>query len=394
MLNHQGLRFIALLFSLVTHTLYAQVPSWEALAKRIVNETVSVQAGEKVLITGGKHTMDLMEQVAAEVHRKGGHPIMIAESDVALKAMWHEKPMANLADYPSHELQLYKAIDYLIALPASQNFREIFQAVDPKRSAAVGSNSNRMLEELGRESRHSIVGISFPQKQEAEISGLDWATYEKIHWASINTNYTPIRAKGEELKGLLSGAKEVRITTPGGTDLTFSMGDRLVFADDGVLSSDEKNNKVMFARFASLPGGWMDFAPQENTVNGKIVVPQARCNYQPMLGVVLDVKNGVAQNFKAQQGGKCFEDEMAPHTGDKYTVSVFTIGLNPEVKVIQNEKTDFRQNIAAGYLTVTIGANNKQYNGSVVATGGYSFPLVNATLEIDGRVVIKNGVLQ
>ncbi|MFZ5972785.1 MAG: hypothetical protein ACOYXA_14455 [Bacteroidota bacterium] len=56
------------------------------------------------------------------------------------------------------------------------------------------------------------------------------------------------------------------------------------------------------------------------------------------------------------------------------------------MKVIQNEKTDCRSNIAAGYVTVTVGGNNKQYGGKVVATGGFTFPITNATLEIDGNV--------
>jgi leucyl aminopeptidase (aminopeptidase T) len=190
---------------------------------------------------------------------------------------------------------------------------------------------------------------------------------------------------------LLKGAKQVRITTREGTDLTFSMGDRLVFADDGVLSAEEKNSQEMFARFASLPGGWMDFAPLESSVNGKVVIPQARCAFEPMKGITFEVKNGVMQNFNASYRGDCYEKEMAPHTGAKSTVSIFTIGLNPEVKVIQNEKTDYRENIAAGYISLAVGANNKPYRGVVAATGGFTFPLVNATLQIDGAVVIKDG---
>lgn len=97
------------------------------------------------------------------------------------------------------------------------------------------------------------------------------------------------------------------------------------------------------------------------------------------------------ENFKAKQGQDCFTKEMAPHTGNKNTVSVFTLGLNPEMKVIQNDKTDYRPNTAAGYMTIAIGGNNTPYNGTTIATGGYTFPIVNPTLEIDGKVVVKDG---
>lgn len=192
---------------------------------------------------------------------------------------------------------------------------------------------------------------------------------------------------------LLPGAKNVKITSKEGTNLTFSMGDRLVFADDGILSTEERNSKIMFARYAFLPGGWMDFAPLENSVNGTVVVPVSRCNYQPMKNITLTIKNGVVENIQAKEGLDCFNKQLEPHTGQKKTVAVFTLGLNPAMKVIQNEKTDFRPNNAAGFMTMGIGGNNSQYNASVIASGGFGFPLVNITLEVDGTVVIKDGKL-
>lgn len=369
----------------------AQAPDWTQLSKRIVNETAGIKASDVVLISGGKHTMPLMEQVAAEVHRKGGMPLMVVESDVALRALWYDKPEATLAEYPAHMIELFKEVDYQISLPGSEDFKSIFKDADPKRAALLGSYSDRLVNDLSAQTHFSDINVGFPTKQVAETSGIDFSTYEKMHWAAVKADGSSMAAKGTQIMTLLKGAKNVKITSKAGTNLTFSMGDRLVFADDGILSEEERNSKIMFARYAFLPGGWMDFAPVESSVNGTVVIPQMRCNYEPVLNTSFTVKNGVLENYKASQGGECFVKDMAPHSGDKHTVSIFTLGLNPEMKVIQNDKTDFRSNISAGFLTMTIGGNNSQYNGIVKATGGFSFPLVNATLEIDGKVVIKDG---
>ena len=67
------------------------------------------------------------------------------------------------------------------------------------------------------------------------------------------------------------------------------------------------------------------------------------------------------------------------------------IGLNPEWKVIE-DPGDFRPEDAAGMVTINIG-NNQLLGGENRSTGGFSFPIVNATVEIDGRVVVKDGKL-
>lgn len=367
-------------------------PDWAALSKRLIDETAGIKAGQYVLLQGGKHTLPLLEQLAADLHRRGANPILLIETDVTQRAFLYEKPETNLSDYPKHYIALLKNVDYFIVLPNSENYKQLNEGVDPKRNAIIGQVNEKIFEELSKSDfKYSSVTLEFPSKETAEISGIDFATYEKMHWAAMTTDYKKIEATGSKIMQMLTGARQVKITTAMGTNLTFSMGNRLAFKDDGILSDEERNSTNAFARYASLPGGWMDFAPDESTVNGTVVIAQGRCNYGPMTGISFTVKNGLMENFKAKQGQECFTREMQPHTGSKFMVSSFTIGLNPAFKVIQNEKKNYRPVKAAGYISLMIGNNNTLYNGNVVASGGYSFPITDATLEIDGRVVIRDG---
>jgi hypothetical protein len=45
--------------------------NYEQIAKQIVNTSASVKTGEQVIITGGQHTLPLMEAIAVEVARAG-----------------------------------------------------------------------------------------------------------------------------------------------------------------------------------------------------------------------------------------------------------------------------------------------------------------------------------
>jgi len=384
---------IVIILFLGSTLVHAQSQDWSALAKRIVNETAQIKAGEIVLIEGGAHTMPLMEQIAAEVHRQGGMPQMMVQSDIELTAWAREKPEANLSDYPKHMMAIYKEIDYLIRLPGSKDFKKIYTGVDPKRFALASKNTEKIMAEMAAETHYSEISIDFPTEQIAEANKIDFKVYEKMHWAGVNADSKVMAEKGKRIMDKLKGAKKVRITTKAGTDFTFSMGDRLVFADDGLLSQSEKDSDIMFARYAFLPGGWMDFAPIESSVNGKVVVPFTRCEFEPMKDVTFNIENGVLKNFSAKEGGECYERQVAPQTGDKNKISVFVLGLNPQLKVVQKGETFYAPRNAAGSMGMSFGGNNGQYGGSTSATGGFGFPLIDVTLEVDGEVMIKDGKL-
>ncbi len=82
---------------------------------------------------------------------------------------------------------------------------------------------------------------------------------------------------------------------------------------------------------------------------------------------------------------------MAPYTGPKDMFGYFSIGLNSALKVIENGG-EYRPDAAAGMIWIGIG-NNELIGGANKTQGGFSFPIVKATVEIDGKTVIKDGEL-
>lgn len=383
---------LTLILALLGISSILKAQDWSLMAKRIVDQTVGVKAGDVVWIQCGREGLPLAENIAAEVHRKGGVPNISIDTEIAMRALYYDKPEINLSDFPDHLIEWLKPVDFAISIDPVER-ASIFKDVDSKRMALIGSNRAQILDALSTRTHFSEIVISLPSQETSEITGMDYVTYEKMHWAAANADYKKIEESGNKLKDLLKGASKVKLTTKEGTNITFSMGDRLVFADDGILSDDERNSKIMFDRYAYLPGGWMDFAPLESSVNGKVVISKSRCNFEPMKEISFIIKDGVIKNFKALEGNDCFVEQMEPHSGNKNTVSVFTLGLNPMLQAIQNDKLDFRPTMAAGYMTLNIGGNNSQYNGVVNASDSFMFPLMNVTLEVDGEIVVKEGKL-
>jgi leucyl aminopeptidase (aminopeptidase T) len=222
---------------------------------------------------------------------------------------------------------------------------------------------------------------------------MDFAAYEKMLLEAINADYAAVSKRGEKLREMLKAAKQIRVTSPAGTDFTFSPAPgRDVYVDDGIVTEEKAKSKLFAQKVAALPGGNVFLAPLETSANGRVAVPKMRCRLNPMNDVGFEFKNGSMQNFKAATNGECFQETMQPYNGPKDMFGAIWFGLNPSLRVVEDGKANFRPFNAAGMVYVGVG-DNRVYGGANNADTGYSFPITNATVTIDGKTVIKDGKL-
>jgi len=367
-----------------------QAPNLTELARRVVTSSAKIKPGDVVVIDGGKHTVPLMESLAIEAQKAGGMVTMFLESDPVTRSYYVDVPEKYLEQKPTYFAEWLKQIDVYIALPGTEDSKAIYRDV-PERRFAKAAQAGQVINDMLNGSKVRSVNIGYPSKQQAEINQLDFAAYEKMHWAAVNADYQQIAEKGEQLKKMLLGAKQVKVTSPSGTDLSFAVGDRPIFVQGGIVSEQASKEKLFVSRMAFLPGGTLTLAPIETSANGKVVVPKNRCRFEPLTDASFELKNGKLDNFQASKGADCFNQTMAPYTGPKDMFAAFSIGLNPALKVIE-EGGDYRPESAAGMVYVVIGANDL-LGGSNKTQAGFDFPIVGATVTIDGRVVVKDGQL-
>lgn len=385
---------LALLFGIclvLSANARASDPDYDALAERVVKVCATVQPGDVVVVSGGKHVLPLLEAIAIESQKAGGMVTIFLNSDRVVRSRWVDVPEQYLEQEPRYIAEWLKHIDVWISAPDLEDVMAVTGDV-PEARFAKASKAGMFFGDLLNQFKLRGFYVGVPSRQDAELNGLDFATYERIFWAAANADYAQIAQRGIALKQLLAGAKSVRITTPHGTDLTFSIGDRPVFVADGVITPEEAKSDMLAVRWASLPGGAASVAPVEESVNGVVVVPQHRIRKDPLTGVRFAFKNGKMTDFRAEQGGKQFAETMAAHEGGKDIISSISIGLNPEFKVIEENGAGFRPFEAAGMVYLNTG-DNQILGGKNRATGGFDFPITNATVTVDGKVIIRDGKL-
>jgi leucyl aminopeptidase (aminopeptidase T) len=332
-----------------------------------------------------------MEAVTIEAQKAGGMIQMLLNSDKVTRSRYVDVQEKYLEQEPAFFAEWLKHIDVWIGLSGIENPKSVFADI-PEDRFAKASKASQLITDMLDDSGLRGVFVRYPTEERAKINQMDFSTYEKMHWDAVNADYKQISERGQQLKKILQGAKTVRVTSAQGTDFTFSVGDRTIFIDDGIVTEEEAKEKLFFSRWATLPAGTVFMAPVETSANGKVTVPKARCRYEPLTGISFDFKNGKLQNFKAENGQTCFEETMAPYTGPKDMFGYFSIGLNPALKVME-DGADYRPEEAAGLVVIGVGDNQLIGGKNKAQQGGYGFSIVNATVAVDGKTVVKNGKL-
>jgi hypothetical protein len=207
--------------------------------------------------------------------------------------------------------------------------------------------------------------------------------------ALSSQDHLELQDTARKLMSKLGGTKEVRVTNPRGTDISFSVARRDFFTDT---KFDWKTYK-----WENLPTGEVIAGPVENSLNGTLVCDLAIGGIGPISSpITITAKDGIAVKFESSDQGVLSRvkgalsiDEMARHVGE------FAFGLNKKARLSANfleaEKVANTIHIAFGHnLDYPGGMNNSATHMDFLV----SRPTVEVINERGSRfILMKNGRL-
>lgn len=361
---------------------------FRALAPRLV-ESAGIKHGDLVSISGGPAMVEEMEALGVEVQKAGGTPVLVLNSPRLTRSLYAEVAEKHLDQVPTALETFYaQQVDVEFNLPSGEDFATL-RRVDPARRTRVDqalARADAATAAVRNKGKTRSLFIAVPNASDTASIQMDYRQYEAMSWSAIEADYRAMAAKGQQIKQVLEGAKRLRITSPEGTDFTVELGDRPIIVRAGVVPPGTKGNVA--ERSSSLPGGSVRFAPLETTANGKIRAAEDQCE-KLVRDEVVDVRNGMPVNVSSASDEECLKRSLkeAGRFGN------ITIGLNPAVKF--DHVPSYGPQFESGAGIVQIGfASNQQLGGAnPPAPGGWSIPLLRATVEADGKVIVRDGKL-
>jgi leucyl aminopeptidase (aminopeptidase T) len=203
---------------------------------------------------------------------------------------------------------------------------------------------------------------------------------EKIMVRTFLANYKKIAKLTKKVAKILTDGKEVHITTLYGTDIKFSIKDRKGYADTGILTSP--------GSFGNLPAGEACIAPVEESASGKLVIDGSLGG----IGILKQpiqcyVEGGYVTKINGGEEGKKLEKILERYGTLARNIAEFGIGTHDKAKlsgiVLEDEKVK-------GTIHIAIG-DNQSYGGVVKVPIHLDGVILNPTVKVDNRIIIKRG---
>jgi leucyl aminopeptidase (aminopeptidase T) len=199
----------------------------------------------------------------------------------------------------------------------------------------------------------------------------------------MSADYGEVQERCARLVAAIDGATHVRVTTSGGSDCTFDVTGREWKLDDGRVDRP--------GSFANLPAGEIFIAPLRTGADGVCVIDRSialegiglveqpiRLTFQS--GRIVDVAGG----REAERVRRAIAE--AGEGAD--VVAELGIGTNDKARITGNVITDEK---ALGTAHVAFGDNTGSYGGDNHAQIHVDGIMADATIEADGRVVMRRG---
>lgn len=345
-------KYTILLWFFYPSTIFAQQVDVASISNRIVNEAVIVKPGELVYVQGSIEAAPFVESVIAAYDKMGAHAF---------------SEQSNAGGYTADMAQV------LILIHGEERVIQ--------KESLVQSKAKRQVR---------ILHVTYPTRSFAERMKLNFDMYNEMMLKALSFDYNIQNNNINRLKHLLENSQQVRITTQEGTDFSFMVNKRPIVVSDGRISKDDVLNTSAFNKEDQLPAGIVEVSILETSAVGHVVIPHAECNAEPMTDVTFDFVRGKVENFKAKEGADCFTKNLDRYEGPKDMIGSISFGANTELKPIEEDGGLYWPRAGVAILYLTIGGNQLLGGKNPSSCGQFSFPILWATIEMDGKVVLKS----
>lgn len=365
------------------------VADFKSVAAKVVQQSAGVREGDIVLVSGSDEDLPLLEDIAIEVRKLGGQPLVTVNTERFNRRTYDEVPAEYDSRTPRLTLKLAEMADVFISTEAGEG--RTMKGVAPDRMAARAkafAPVGRMMSK--RNVRTVALGNGlYPSAERAEQFGISREELAGLMYGGVDADYSRLQATGEQLRRALATGKEIRITSPGGTDLRVKIAGRQVLVSDGVISAaDRKQGGAAVSVW--LPAGEVFLTPVPGTANGVVVADHIFYQGDRIDGLRLDVKGGKMVAMTAKSGMDPLKKYYELAGPGKDVFSVVDIGINSDIEVPEGGAVNVWSR--AGAVTVVVG-DNSWAGGDNRVNFGISPEIDNATLEVDGTALVKDGKL-
>jgi leucyl aminopeptidase (aminopeptidase T) len=323
----------------VTETL-APTTTVAETAARVVRDYLGVRAGERFVIVVDRRTSpEIPDAIAGAALELGADPVVLT---IAPRTRSGEEPPAPAA-------AAMRSADVVLCAASTSLYHTRAKA-DAERAGVRGD-------------------FNAPSRADAWREG------------AMTADFFAIRRRAERLAALMRATREIRVTSPAGTDLRATIAGREPKA--WLTGICRERGEV-----SALPGGEVSLPPIEGTAEGVVVWERVASDLGALVQPVRIVVRG-GRAVEVHGGGEAARlREILETVRDADNIGEVGIGLNPAAR-IRDEITEAKK--AFGTVHIALGDSANEYGGLVECDVHLDGLVMAPTITFDGLEVVVGG---
>jgi aminopeptidase len=324
-------------------------PRTARLAEVLVDYSVAVQPGDKVLVRGGAAAAPLLRSIYVEVLQAGGHPLMMVNLPETEELLFRYGSDEQVQHVPEPQRLIMETYDVLISARAAVNTRALSSVAPAKIVVRQQSRRDLMQTVNKRAAAGELrwVGTIFPTNALAQDAEMSLNEYEDFVYGACRVDTVdPVAAWKhfsvwqQGIVDWLKGRERVRVIGPE-TDLRLNIAGRVFLNSDGT---------------RNMPSGEVYTGPVEDSIEGHVYFSYpAIYQGREVTGVRLWFEKGRVTRASAEKNEDLLLEMLDTDAGAR-RVGEFAIGTNEGItrftrQILFDEKIggSFHLALGAGY---------------------------------------------
>lgn len=310
------------------------------IASKLLDESLKMKTGEKLLIVTGKYNLPLVEKILIEASRRSVSSTLIYQDQGLLKAKYEEFSLAAFAaDYKNFN-ELLGRHDVYLNLNGEARYVEITDPQKLRLRAKFFAQSRRIISQ--KKIRVAIMpGLLHDTLTEFAIES------ELQFWKALNIDYNRLCERTTSMCRDLSTREYVRVANSH-TGFTFAVEKAL--AECGSFGGGEFQSPVI-----NLPGGEVLLIPKPGTLNGTISADVAYIGGERVTNPVIKIRDNAIVDHNAAENPDLIDEAVRKGGEDGAKVALICLGTNENVN-LANIDSSYKHK-SRGLLTLYWGEN-------------------------------------
>lgn len=352
-------------------------PRISELAFKLINYSIELKKGEKILIEIFGKENNLVKELIKEIYKVGGIPFVTVKDNEIMRVLLTGSSIEQMQDIAKFELSRMKSVKAYIGIRAGDNINEMGDVPSDKLKIYMEEYLKPVHGEQRVDHTKWCV-LRYPNNSMAQLANMSTDRFEDFYFDVCNLDYNKMSLAMDNLVELMNRTDKVRITGKD-TDLEFSIKDLPAIKCDGKMN---------------IPDGEVFSAPVKNSVNG-VITYNTPAIYQGVTfeNIRLEFKEG--KIISATANNNKINEIFDTDDGARY-IGEFAIGVNPYI-LHPMKDTLFDEKIA-GSIHFTPGRCYQECNNGNNSAIHWDLVFIQrleyggGEIQFDNKVIRKDGI--